>query len=235
MKLFTCSLFIFSALHAAPVLSVNFDGLTPQESVTLVGAFHTINGTNVDIIGKNSSNPEINFFAGICGFPESGNCVDLDGTADRHGANPEGAIQAELVLGPSQYDLSFDLIGAGGLAYGRNDATVTTVEFGGAGCHSAATCLFYQVFALAPNDIASGDVSDAAINVTHAGNYFLTFVSDSPGRVGALLDNVSIVSELPDCDPPVGVPEPSAASLGALGFVAMLLMGAAGKKRSIRQ
>lgn len=37
--------------HAAVLLSENFDELTPQLGATAVGALHTIDGTNVDIVG----------------------------------------------------------------------------------------------------------------------------------------------------------------------------------------
>ncbi len=54
-------------LHASPILSENFDELTAALSVTSVGAFHTLNGTNVDIVGGS-------LFGSLCAGPESGNC-----------------------------------------------------------------------------------------------------------------------------------------------------------------
>jgi hypothetical protein len=207
------------SLQAGPILSENFNELTSTYTVTSAGAFHAINGTNVDIIGENEGPPWVAAFAGICQSPESGNCIDLDGT----GGKDQGEIQAEVFLAPGIYDLSFDLIGAGGPAYSRDVTTSATAEVGSASCLG---CLYDETFTLGPLDVIDGIVTDAPLDVTHAGHYFITFSSDTPGAVGALLDNVVL-----SLDPPAGVPEPSSGTLGALGIGAMVLMGGLLRKR----
>ena len=91
-----------ASLHAAVILSENFDELTANLGVTSVGAFSTINGTNVDIVGPGDG------FGSLCAAPASGNCVDLDGT----GGNPQGQLQSNMTFAPGSYLLSFDLIGS---------------------------------------------------------------------------------------------------------------------------
>lgn len=75
------------------LLSENFNELTPQLTATSVGAFHAINGTNVDIVGGA-------LFGYLCVSPESGNCIDLDGT----GGNSQGMLQTvnAITLDPGQ-------------------------------------------------------------------------------------------------------------------------------------
>ena len=100
---------ILSALASTPgqaavLLSENFDELTPVLATTSAGAFHTINGTNVDIVGDG-------LFGSLCASPASGNCVDMDGS----GGNSQGQLQSNtaLTLTPgTTYFLSFDLIGS---------------------------------------------------------------------------------------------------------------------------
>ena len=65
-------------LQAATVFHENFDELTTGLGVTSAGAFNTGGGTNVDILGAGN-------FGFECLAPESGNCVDLNGT----GGNPQ--------------------------------------------------------------------------------------------------------------------------------------------------
>ena len=65
-------------LQAATVFHENFDELTTGLGVTSAGAFNTGGFTNVDILGAGN-------FGFECLAPESGNCVDLNGT----GGNPQ--------------------------------------------------------------------------------------------------------------------------------------------------
>jgi hypothetical protein len=169
--------------HAAVLLSENFDELTPQLSATSVGNFHTIDGTNVDIVGGA-------LFGSLCASPESGNCVDMDGS----GGNPVGVLQSNssITLNPSTtYRLSFDLIGSQ-----RGPADSVTVTLGP----------YDETFVLASNDDSSGIVSNAAITVTSPTSSFLTFQSNDPpgSNEGELLDNIVITSQS------TAVPEPVA-------------------------
>ncbi|HLI86498.1 MAG TPA: hypothetical protein VKV17_21495 [Bryobacteraceae bacterium] len=67
------------AANASVVLSENFDELTPNLAVTSAGAFSAINGTNIDLVGGG-------LFGSLCASPESGNCVDMNGSF----GNPQG-------------------------------------------------------------------------------------------------------------------------------------------------
>ena len=99
------------------VLSENFDELTPQEGATLVGAFSTINGTNVDIVANGG------IFGYLCQSPESGNCIDMNGGYPW--GNPQGQLQSNMLFPAGSYLLSFDLIGSQ-----RGTTAATTVTFG---------------------------------------------------------------------------------------------------------
>jgi hypothetical protein len=181
--------------QAGVILSENFDALTPQLSATSVGAFHTIGGTNVDIVGGG-------LFGYLCVSPASGNCVDLGGS----GGNAQGVLQSvnSITLQPgTNYLLSFDLIGSQ-----RGPTTSTTVDFGP----------YSQTFVLASNDVSSGIVVNALVKVSFATTTYLTFTDNSPNdNIGSILDNVSIVS--------VPTPEPGTLALfgsGILGLAGML-------------
>ncbi len=152
-------------------LSENFDGVKPELAVVEAGVFHTINGTNVDVLGSGLN-------ANLCSPPETGNCVDLGGT----GGNPQGILQSvqQIALEPGkEYRLSFQLIGSQ-----RGNATSTTVSFGP----------YQQTFDLAPGDNKSGIVKNAAVTVNDAQSAYLTFTSGTKTEDGALLDNVSVTS-----------------------------------------
>jgi len=155
----------------ATLLNENFDELTPMLTATSVGAFSAIDGTNVDIVGGA-------LFGSLCVAPESGNCIDLDGT----GGNPQGILQTNtpITLSPGMdYLLSFDLIGSS-----RGNTTSTTVTFGP----------YSQTFSLASGDYASGIVTSQLVTVSSTTAANLTFTSNTPGEEGAVLDNVLITS-----------------------------------------
>jgi hypothetical protein len=179
------------------ILKESFNELTPALGVTAAGAFSAINGTNVDIVGEA-------VFGNLCVLPASGNCIDLDGT----GVNSQGVLESNsaITLNPgTHYTLSFDLIGSQ-----RGVTTSTTVSFGP----------YLKTFVLGSTDDTDGIVSVEftvpSTTVTH-----LEFQSNTPGELGALLDNVSITSSR------IPTPEPSALEglllgTGLLGLVEMV-------------
>jgi PEP-CTERM motif len=183
-----------TSLHAGTILSENFNELTPQASATSVGAFSAIDGTNVDIVGTG-------FFPSLVVAPESGSAIDLDGS----NGNPQGVLQSSSaisLLPGVNYMLSFDLVGSQ-----RGNTTSTTVTFGS----------YDQTFLLGSGDDTTGIVVDALVSVSAPESVFLTFTSNTPGDVGALLDNVSITSG-PSTSP---VPEPTSLLMLGSGLVAL--------------
>jgi hypothetical protein len=175
-----------TSLYAGVILSENFDELTPQEGATLVGAFHTINNTNVDIVANGG------IFGFLCQPPESGNCIDMDGGAGPGDA--QGQLQSNMLFPAGSYLLSFDLIGSQ-----RGTTAATTVTFGN----------YTQTFTLMSSDDSSGIVVNQPVILTSPG--YLLFVSDTPGWIGDLLDNVVVSTTT------TTTPEPST----------LLLMGSA--------
>jgi hypothetical protein len=199
-KLWIAGAVALAALPAASfagttLLNENFDELTPMLTATSAGQFSAIDGTNVDIVGGT-------LFGSLCVAPESGNCIDLDGS---NGNNPQGILRSNtafsLVPGVNYY-LSFDLIGSQ-----RGNTTSATVTFGS----------YDKVFTLTSGDLASGIVSDQLITVSAPTSAYLTFTSNTPGNVGTLLDNVLLTSSAPS----TGVPEPATLGLLGLGFAGL--------------
>lgn len=144
--------------------------MTPQLGVTSAGAFSAIDGTNVDIVGGS-------LFGSLCAAPESGNCIDLDGT----GGNSQGNLETNsaIVLNAgTDYTLSFDLVGSQ-----RGVTTSTSVNFGP----------YSDTFVLGSGDDTDGIVT-ASFTVPTTENAYLDFHSNTPGAIGAVLDNVSVTS-----------------------------------------
>jgi hypothetical protein len=180
-----------AAGQAATLLDENFNELTPMLAVTSAGAFSTINGTNVDIVGGA-------LFGNLCVAPEGGNCIDMDGS----GGLSQGVLRSNtaFTLEPGvNYFLSFDLIGSQ-----RGNTASTTVSFGP----------YDKTFTLASGDVSGGIVSDLRVTVSKPTTTYLMFTSNTPGNVGNLLDNVLVTSG----SPVSGVPEPATLGLLALGF-----------------
>lgn len=170
-----------SSAMSAVILSENFDELTPQLTATSVGAFSTIGGTNVDIVGGG-------VFGYLCVAPESGNCIDMNGS----GGNPQGQLQSNTSFAAGSYLLSFDLIGDQ-----RGSTASVTVTFGN----------YDQVFTLPSGDNTDGIIVNQAVTLTTPG--YLTFASDVGGNVGLLLDDVVVSTS---------VPEPASLGLLGLGL-----------------
>lgn len=185
-------LFVSSALADSVILKENFDELSPALSATSVGAFSAINGTNVDILGGA-------LFGSLCVSPESGNCIDLDGSGGKSQGDLESTIAITLNRG-IRYTLSFDLIGSQ-----RGVTTSTTVSLGP----------YSKTFVLGSSDDKDGIVSVQftvpSTTVTH-----LEFQSNTPGNIGALLDDVSLTSNRTST-----VPEPSSLVLLGSGLLGL--------------
>lgn len=189
--LLTISALCTMSVPGATILTENFDELTVGLTVTSAGVFSATGGTNVDIVGPG-------LFGGLCASPTSGKCLDLDGS----GGLSQGTIQTSAIsLIPGvNYVLSFDLIGSQ-----RGNQTSTTVSFGS----------YSQTFVLDSGDTTAGIVTNAPITVSSPTSANLTFTSNTPGNVGALLDNV-VITSVPVTS---GVPEPSSSILLGSGLL----------------
>jgi hypothetical protein len=198
LSLATAALFgLATSLHAATITSLNenFDELTPGPTQTSVGQFVAINGTNIDVVGGLGGN----YFASLCASPESGNCIDMDGS----GGNPVGQLESASMFAAGTYDLSFDLIGNQ-----RGSSAETTVNFGS----------YNQAFNLLSGDDTSGIIVNQAITLSAPG--YLTFTSNDPAGddEGDVLDNVVVTQA---SAPPPSVPEPSSLLLVGSGLVGL--------------
>lgn len=194
LKLFLCVLLVVPAVtHASTILSEDFEGVPIGLTLTSAGVFTAINGTNIDVVGPGGA------FAALCAAPESGNCLDMDGS----GGNSQGQIQSGPITlnAGTTYFLSFDLIGSG-----RGVDTSTTVNFGP----------FTQTFLLPSGDVTDGIVVNQAVTVGSTTTTNLQFISNTSGNIGAVLDDVLITDS-------AVTPEPSTLTT-ALG-PALLMAG----------
>lgn len=186
--------------QCSTLFSENFNGLTPSLTATSVGGFSAINGTNVDILGGP-------VFGSLCAAPESGNCVDLNGT----GGNSQGVLSSNSAFSLTPgvtYTLSFDLIGSG-----RGVTSSTTVSFGP----------YSKTFTLSSSDVSSGIVS-VPVSVSSPTTANLKFASNTAGNMGALLDDVVLTSDGPAADhasDSAMVPEPMSWGLMLLALAAL--------------
>jgi hypothetical protein len=184
-------------LYSTTLLNEDFEELTASRGATSAGAFSTISGTNVDIVGPA-------WYSRLCAASESGSCIDLDGTK----GNPEGQLQSNTLFAAGSYLLSFDLIGSQ-----RENTASTTVTFGN----------YDQTFTLASADDTDGIVVDRPVILSSPG--YLLFVSDTPGFMGDLLDDV-VVSVATS-----NVPEPSNSLLTGSGLVVLVGIGVTAARR----
>ena len=175
------------------IFSDNFDAdVNGLNTVSFVGGWSVANGT-VDTIG---SPPP--FFDLI---PGNGHYIDLDGTTRDAGE----FSKALLLTGGVTYTASFDLAGSH-----RGDRNIVDVAFG-------TTVNTYTLASADPLGTASLVFTPGA-----TGLYSLSFANRGGDNVGALLDNVSVTTV---------VPEPSTYALMLAGLAGM---GAVARRRAKR-
>jgi hypothetical protein len=203
MALVLCGACLVPAASRADIIQENFDGLTPGLNATNIGVF-SVTGGSVDVVGSG-------VFGFLCVGPESGNCVDMDGSTYAAGTI---SLTNPVTLTPGTYTLSFDLIGSQ-----RGVTTSTTVTLGS---------LYNQTFVLASGDDTDGIVS-TVITVSTPTTVNLTFSSNTSGNDGALLDNVDLKANPASSDPPDPAAEPTSLSLLTMGLVGVL-----GRRRIVK-
>jgi hypothetical protein len=198
-KLFS-SLFCFLTLSAASygstiIFQDNFDSYSPGTFANLaaLGANWTVSNS-IDVVGP-GFHPEL-----VVGS-ESVNAIDLDG--DFQG----GLISTSIFLAPGNYTLVFDLNGSQ-----RGVATSTTVTLGS-----------FVNQTILQNSPDLGPAKTFSFSVGAGTTTNLVFTSNTPGNIGALLDNVSLFN--------TSIPEPSTFGL-MLGAIPLLLVA---RKRYARK
>lgn len=185
------------AAHAVTIFSDNFDNETPGLNRT-PSNFALLSGS-VDIIGSgpNGSSNDV--------LPGNGYYIDLDGSTGQG-----GTLQIEFTLQPgTTYVASFDLAGSQ-----RGDSNAVTVDFGSqSAMYTLASGDPFKTFQLS---------FTPAANANPQISYALRFSDGGNDSVGALLDNVSVTTAVPE-------PASVALMLSGLGVV-----GWAGRRRNRR-
>jgi hypothetical protein len=196
--LLICSLLLLPAVSRADILSENFDELTPALNASSPVGVFTVTAGTVDVVGGG-------LYGSLCAAPESGNCVDLDGSSSAAGQ----LTSAPLTLTPGTYTLSFDLIGS---QRGVTDSTTVTLG-----------SLYDETFVLASGDDTDGIVS-ATLTVTSTTVAPMVFTSnDGASDVGELLDDVDLAAAGTGTTAPSPTPEPATFSLIAISLLGLFV------------
>jgi hypothetical protein len=196
--LLICSLLLLPAVSRADILSENFDELTPALNASSPVGVFTVTAGTVDVVGGG-------LYGSLCAAPESGNCVDLDGSSSAAGQ----LTSAPLTLTPGTYTLSFDLIGS---QRGVTDSTTVTLG-----------SLYDETFVLASGDDTDGIVS-ATFTVASTTVAPLVFTSnDGASDVGELLDDVDLAAAGTGTTAPSPTPEPATFSLIAISLLGLFV------------
>jgi len=194
------AVFLVLALQAAraetitTLFSDDFEAETPNTLNALLAQWN-ISGS-IDVLTNGN-------LCDTAGSPS--NCIDLDGTTP-----PGGTIETKsgFTLGPGLYRLAFDLAGSQ-RQFGFSPLTDTvTVSVGS---------YFIEDFTLTYTDPFQTFTRD--FPVPGSGSAKVRFQHQGADQIGLLLDNVRLLSVVPDADdpPPAAIPEPGTLWLLASG------------------
>jgi hypothetical protein len=184
-----------AAANASVLFSDDFDGDTPGLNAVPPG--WTVTGGTVDIIG---SGPHGNLFDLV---PGHGYYVDLDGSTNSSGLMSHGPLALNA---GTPYHLTFLLAGS---QRGDTNSVLYGIDFNGDG----VVDLFNSAIVPSAQPFTSFDMGFLAPTTSSAR---IIFRNSGGDNLGALLDNVSLTSVVPE-------PEPFAllaTGLGLLGWIA---------------
>ncbi len=192
------ALFATGAQAQTVVFSDNFDSVV--NGLNLVPSGWTVTDGTVDTIISG------NF--GLTCAGGSGGCIDLDGSS-----GDAGVLSKTFALAAGTYTFSWDLSGNQRGGQDSAQATIAATAPGFASTVALATSL--------PSSAGFSTYSKV-ITFAKASSVTLSFANTGGDNVGLILDNVNIVSSVPE-------PESFAMLLAGLG-----LMGFVAKRKSLR-